>query len=141
MGQLKSKSRKGKVSISVRDDTLVKELKPATTMPMVKLVYFAAEGRGELTRILLNIGNIDFEDFRFGFDEWPKHKPNTPFGSVRSLSHCEIKKLGKIFKSDRCQFSSGMGKSSPRRWPSLSLWPGRWGWLGNLTWSLPRPTW
>ena len=85
MGQLKSKSRKGKVSISVRDDTLVKELKPATTMPMVKLVYFAAEGRGELTRILLNIGNIDFEDFRFSFDEWPKHKPNTPFGSVRPL--------------------------------------------------------
>ena len=25
-------------------------------MPMVKLIYFAAEGRGELTRILLNIG-------------------------------------------------------------------------------------
>ena len=54
-------------------------------MPMVKLVYFGAEGRGELTRILLNIGNIDFEDFRFSFDEWPKHKPNTPFGSVRPL--------------------------------------------------------
>jgi len=54
-------------------------------MPMVKLVYFAAEGRGELTRILLNIGNIDFEDFRFGFEDWPKHKPNTPFGSVPVL--------------------------------------------------------
>ena len=81
----------------MRDDNLVNELKPAasataataisitTTMPMVKLVYFGAEGRGELTRILLNIGNIDFEDFRFSFDEWPKHKPNTPFGSVRPL--------------------------------------------------------
>ena len=87
MGQLKSKSKK--VSISVRDDNLVQEVKPAITMPMVKLVYFAAEGRGELTRILLNIGNIDFEDFRFGFEDWPKHKPNTPFGSVRSLSNFE----------------------------------------------------
>ena len=28
----------------------------SATMPMVKLIYFAAEGRGELTRILLNIG-------------------------------------------------------------------------------------
>jgi len=54
-------------------------------MPMVKLTYFAAEGRGELIRILLNIGNIDFEDFRFGFEEWPKYKANTPFGSVPVL--------------------------------------------------------
>ena len=30
-------------------------------------------------------GNIDFEDFRFGFEEWPKHKPSTPFGSVPVL--------------------------------------------------------
>ena len=52
---------------------------------MVKLTYFAAEGRGELIRILLNIGNIDFEDFRFGFEEWPKYKANTPFGSVSTF--------------------------------------------------------
>ena len=88
MGQLKSKSRKGKASISLRDDTLVQEVKPRITMPMVKLLYFAAEGRGDLTRILLNIGNIDFDDSRFGFDDWPKHKPNTPFGSVRKESYC-----------------------------------------------------
>ena len=63
-------------------------------MPVVKLIYFAAEGRGELIRILLNIGNIDFEDFRFGFEEWPKHKPNTPFGSVSTFgihSNCVSK--------------------------------------------------
>ena len=30
-------------------------------------------------------GNIDFEDFRFGFEDWPKHKPSTPFGSVPVL--------------------------------------------------------
>merc|ERR1711973_821834 len=54
-------------------------------MPMVKLTYFDLEGRGELIRLLLHAGNIDFEDFRFGFGDWPKHKPNTPFGSVPVL--------------------------------------------------------
>merc|ERR1711936_1532470 len=56
-----------------------------TNMPMVKLSYFDLEGRGELIRLLLHAGNIDFEDFRFGFGEWAKHKPNTPFGSVPVL--------------------------------------------------------
>merc|ERR1712210_381795 len=56
-----------------------------TNMPMVKLVYFDLEGRGELIRLLLHAGNIDFEDFRFGFGDWPKHKPTTPFGSVPVL--------------------------------------------------------
>ena len=51
--------------------------------PKVKLVYFDLQGKGELTRILLKCGNIDFEDFRFGLDDWPKHKPNTPFGQVQ----------------------------------------------------------
>merc|ERR1712088_1071925 len=55
-------------------------------MPMVKLTYFDLEGRGELIRLLLHAGNIDFEDFRFGFGEWAKHKPNTPFGSVPVLT-------------------------------------------------------
>merc|ERR1712073_248498 len=54
-------------------------------MPTVKLTYFDLEGRGELIRLLLHAGNIDFEDFRFGFGEWAKHKPNTPFGSVPVL--------------------------------------------------------
>lgn len=29
-----------------------------------KLLYFDAKGAGEMSRILLNIGNIDFEDVR-----------------------------------------------------------------------------
>merc|ERR1712227_103617 len=32
-------------------------------MPMVKLTYFDLEGRGELIRLLIHAGNIDFEDF------------------------------------------------------------------------------
>ena len=50
--------------------------------PEVKLVYFDLQGRGELIRILLKCGDIQFEDFRFGFEDWPKHKPNTIFGQV-----------------------------------------------------------
>ena len=51
--------------------------------PKVKLVYFDLQAKGELTRLLLKCGKIEFEDFRFGFDDWPNHKPNTPFGQVR----------------------------------------------------------
>ena len=45
-------------------------------------MYFDLQGRGELIRILLKVGDIQFEDFRFGFEDWPKHKPNTIFGQV-----------------------------------------------------------
>lgn len=54
-------------------------------MPMVKLVYFDVQAKGELTRLLLNAGNIDFEDFRFSFEDWPKIKPDTPFGQAPVL--------------------------------------------------------
>ena len=54
-------------------------------MPTVKLVYFDAQSRGQLTRLLLNAGNLDFEDFRISFADWPKHKPGTPFGSTPVL--------------------------------------------------------
>ena len=52
--------------------------------PEVKLVYFDLQGRGELIRALLRCGDIQFEDFRFGFEDWPRHKPNTTFGQVSS---------------------------------------------------------
>merc|ERR1712080_627294 len=54
-------------------------------MPMVKLLYFDVQGKGELIRLLLSAGNIDFEDFRFSFQDWPKHKPSTPFGQAPVL--------------------------------------------------------
>jgi len=52
---------------------------------MVKLVYFDVQAKGELTRLLLHAGNIDFEDFRFSFEDWPKIKPSTPFGQAPVL--------------------------------------------------------
>ena len=54
-------------------------------MPMVKLVYFDVQGRGEVARLLLAAGNIDYEDFRFSFADWPRHKPTTPLGQVPVL--------------------------------------------------------
>jgi len=82
-------------------------------MPTVKLVYFDAEGKAELIRLLLHAGNIDFEDFRFSFADWPKHKPGTPFGQSpvlywdgEELAQCMAmarfvaKKVGLAGKSD-----------------------------------------
>merc|ERR1712018_334314 len=90
-------------------------------MPMVKLTYFDLEGRGELIRLLLHAGNIDFEDFRFGFGERAKHKPNTPFGSVPVL-HWD-------------------GERWRRPWPSSDSLPGRSAWLARQTWSSSRLIW
>jgi len=43
-----------------------------------------SQAKGELTRLLLAAGNIDYEDFRVGFSDWPGDiKATTPFGQVR----------------------------------------------------------
>jgi len=52
----------------------------------VKLLYFGLEGRGELIRHLLNAANIDYEDARLSFEEWPKFKSGTPFGQLPVLT-------------------------------------------------------
>ena len=57
----------------------------AAIMPMVKFVYFDAEAKGEVARLLLAAGNIDYEDFRISFADWPKHKADTPFGQMPVL--------------------------------------------------------
>ncbi len=43
-------------------------------MPKVKLNYFNVRGLGEVTRLMLAYGNVDFEDVRFGFDTWAEYK-------------------------------------------------------------------
>ena len=64
---------------------------PSAKMPMVKLVYFDAQAKGELTRLLLAAGNIDYEDFRFGFADWPGQlKAKTPFGQVMIALNCNM---------------------------------------------------
>merc|ERR1712108_108297 len=55
-------------------------------MPIVKFVYFDIQAKGELTRLLLAAGNIDYEDFRVGFSDWPGEiKATTPFGQMPVL--------------------------------------------------------
>lgn len=51
----------------------------------VKLYYFALPGRAEVTRLCLHFGGTEFEDMRFGFDEWPQHKAKMPFGQCPAL--------------------------------------------------------
>ncbi|KAJ3149323.1 hypothetical protein HDU86_006958 [Geranomyces michiganensis] len=53
--------------------------------PTLKLDYFNIKGRGEPIRLALTVAGLDFEDHRFGHDEWPKYKPTTPFGQVPVL--------------------------------------------------------
>lgn len=48
-------------------------------MPDLKLDYFDIHGgRGEVVRLILAIGGIEFEDDRFPFDEWPARKAAAP---------------------------------------------------------------
>merc|ERR1712008_615869 len=40
---------------------------------------------GEIIRLLLAAGNIDYEDKRVSFEEWPAMKPTTTFGQMPML--------------------------------------------------------
>ncbi|GLH05565.1 Glutathione S-transferase [Gryllus bimaculatus] len=50
-----------------------------------KLTYFNCRGSGEPIRYLLAYGNTDYEDIRFEDEEFPKLKPNFPYGQVPVL--------------------------------------------------------
>ncbi|PVD21609.1 hypothetical protein C0Q70_17408 [Pomacea canaliculata] len=49
-------------------------------MAAVKLFYFDTPGRGELIRLVLAEAGVEFEDVRFKQEDWPKYKPEAPFG-------------------------------------------------------------
>jgi glutathione S-transferase len=52
----------------------------------IKLSYFDIQGgRGEVARLAMFIGGIDFEDDRIKFVDWPMRKPQTPFGGIPVL--------------------------------------------------------
>ena len=44
--------------------------------PKIKLFYFNAEGRAELTRMILAQAGVEFEDVRLTRDEWSAMKPS-----------------------------------------------------------------
>ncbi len=45
-------------------------------MSKIRLTYFDTTGRGELTRILLAYGGIDYEDKRIKGEQWKDLKPS-----------------------------------------------------------------
>ncbi|XP_075222661.1 glutathione S-transferase-like [Lycorma delicatula] len=53
--------------------------------PSYKLTYFNAKALAEPIRFLLSHLEINFEDNRFEFDQWPSIKKNMPFGKVPVL--------------------------------------------------------
>ena len=63
-------------------------------MAQYKLVYFNLKGRGEVTRILFELANQKYEDYRAEFSEWPTLKPKQIFGQLPVL---EITENGKTF--------------------------------------------
>jgi glutathione S-transferase len=54
-------------------------------MVPLTLYYFPIPGRAEVARLLLTIGNVDFDDKRIDFPDWPQYKPKMPFGSMPVL--------------------------------------------------------
>ena len=54
-------------------------------MHRIRLTYFDLPGRGEVARLAMFLGGIDFEDRRVTFAEWPTVKPETPFGGIPVL--------------------------------------------------------
>lgn len=57
-----------------------------TRMPKLKISYFDFHGgRGEVARMVLHMGDIEYEDHRFPPSEWAQHKASTPFGAVPVL--------------------------------------------------------
>lgn len=51
----------------------------------IKLYYFDARGRGELCRLILAYGGIEYEDIRVSGAEWQELKPNSPFSGMPYL--------------------------------------------------------
>ena len=43
-------------------------------MPTYKLFYVNARGRAEIVRLTFAQADVEYEDIRFGREEWPKYK-------------------------------------------------------------------
>nr|KAG5686441.1 hypothetical protein BaRGS_009091 [Batillaria attramentaria] len=56
-------------------------------MASIKLYYFKGGGRAESCRLLLAASGTEWEDVRFTQEEWPKYKPDAPFGQAPFLEY------------------------------------------------------
>ena len=64
-----------------------------------KLVYFNARGRAELIRWIFAVGGQEFEDVRFEREDWPKFKPDAPFGQAPYLEIHDGAKVTRVPQS------------------------------------------
>ncbi|KAL5013717.1 hypothetical protein ScPMuIL_007987 [Solemya velum] len=79
-----------------------------------KLIYFPTRGRAEVTRLVFAVSGIDYEDCRIDRQtEWPKIKPNTPFGHLPVLEVDGEQKAGSLSIARFVAKQAGMmGKTS-----------------------------
>ncbi|PAV62255.1 hypothetical protein WR25_25038 [Diploscapter pachys] len=54
-------------------------------MTKYRLRYFDARGWAEVSRQLFKLADVEFEDIRTTFEEWPAMKDSTPFGKLPLL--------------------------------------------------------
>ncbi|XP_064081365.1 hematopoietic prostaglandin D synthase-like isoform X2 [Macrobrachium nipponense] len=54
-------------------------------MPEYTLMYFNAQGRGELIRWLFAHAGIEYNDDRIEMEDWPERKPDVPGGKLPVL--------------------------------------------------------
>ena len=58
--------------------------------PKIKLTYFEFRARGEIIRILLHYGGLQFEDKKIKREEWPEFKPSRSlYFVVRCQQRCK----------------------------------------------------
>ena len=48
-------------------------------MSKIRLIYFNARGRAELSRLILAQAGQEYEDVRISKDEWPAMKPGNTY--------------------------------------------------------------
>ena len=72
----------------------------------IKLTYFGARGRAEISRLILTQGAVEFNDIRLNGEEFGQVKPLLPYGSVPILEFkgeviCESMAIAK-FLAEEC---------------------------------------
>ena len=78
--------------------------------PKIKLTYFEFRARGEIIRILLHYGGLQFEDKKIKREEWPEFKPSKSIG-LPNLKSAKLhyEELFQRLSSASCQSWSGTG--------------------------------
>lgn len=88
-------------------------------MPTYKLIYFSLSGLAEPIRYILNYGGADFEDYRMEREDWPKIKPEMPFGQVPVLE-IDGKKVNQSTAISR-HLAKQFGLAGKDEWEALQI--------------------